>query len=91
MTSGPTFTIEGPTKLSPDCYMVRVKVSTDGEIYHRFFGTTERQAKARADIFVAEKRHAFLKSQAAVEARRIGRMTQALKAADDGPRGGDAA
>ena len=91
MTSEPAFTIEGPTKLSPDCYMVRVKVSTDGEIYHRFFGATEQQAQARANIFIAEKRHAFLKSQAAVEARRIGRMTQALKAAGDAPGGVDAA
>lgn len=76
----PTFTIEPLTKLSTDCFMIRVQVSTDGDIWWYFYGTTERQAKAKANAFIADKRAKFLKSLAAKESRRAGRIRQSLKA-----------
>jgi hypothetical protein len=70
---------------APDCYMVKVHVSTCGDCWFRFFGKTEREANRRAEAFIADTTAKHLKSLAAVQSRRAGRIRQSLKAAHDAP------
>lgn len=85
----PTFTTEKVT-LSPDCYMVKVRVSTAPGLVHKFTAKTEREVDARARAFIAGERAAYYKFMAGIEARRQGRALSSLKpvlTAADSPEG----
>jgi hypothetical protein len=78
----PTFTVKTATETTAG-FLVEVNVSTEGGLWHRFTGKTEKEANCKAQAFIADRRGAFLKSLAAKEARRAGRIRQSLKASSE--------
>lgn len=70
--SAPTFTTK--TEQTGKGWLVKVNVSYEGQVWHHFYDRDQQVAERAAGAFIAGKRAAFLKSLAAKESRKAGRL-----------------